>query len=72
MIKKKTPKTKRAYELSYSPKERAERQAYKKKNGMFPEDNPRNYPKAKGKTITKKKMRGGTVKKKMRGGKVKK
>jgi|TARA_R100001530_G_scaffold17001_1_gene14786 hypothetical protein len=33
----------KAYLDSYSPKERVKRNEYKKKHGMFPEDDPRNY-----------------------------
>jgi len=34
------------YQGSYTPKEQVARKKYKKKHGMFPEDDPRNYPKA--------------------------
>ena len=46
-----TPKRRRTkmeeqkYQLGYPKAEQAKRKAYKKKHGMWPEDDPRNYPK---------------------------
>ena len=45
-IRKPRPKMgERKYQLSYPKAEQLRRKKYKKKYGMFPEDDPRNYPK---------------------------
>ena len=43
--RRRTKMEEKKYQLGYPKAEQAKRKAYKKKHGMFPEDDPRNYPK---------------------------